>query len=138
MIEHLFGETSADRRGFPTHGASNDKNLHTARVQQFGGNVHSVGDDLQSLHLLHLPGDFERRGARIQDDGFAIVDQRNCHGADAPLLVGVRLQAFLHWRFAQNLIREDCPAMRAQHQPALMQFIQVVTDGDCRGVKPFG
>jgi hypothetical protein len=63
---------------------------------------------------------------------------RGCHGADAPLLVGVRLQTFVDRRFVQDLIREYRPAMRTQHQTALMQFIQIVADCDCRRAKPPG
>ena len=55
--------------------------------------------------------------------------------ADAPLLFSVRLQTLIDRRLPQDLFREHGSAVGTQHQPALMQFVQVVADGDCRTLK---
>ena len=65
-------------------------------VEQLGGNVYPVGDDLQPLFVLDLAGNLKRRCSRIEDDGLTVVDQRGRHGADAAFLLGMRLQPLVH------------------------------------------
>jgi hypothetical protein len=50
----------------------------------------------------------------------------------------MRLQPFLYRRFPQNGVGQHSSAVRAQDQAALVERIQIVSDGDGRGVEVGG
>ena len=116
-------------------GAADDEQLHAGCVKQLRGDVHSVGDDLQPLPVLDLPGDLKRSRSGIKNDRLAVVDQRSGHGADAPLLRRVRLETLVHRRFAMDRVGKDRSAVGAQHQSSLMQLIQIAANGNGGGAE---
>jgi len=85
-----------------------------------------------------LTGNLQRGGAGVKNDGFAVVDERGGHGANAPFFLRMRLQPFVYRRFAQDGIRQHGAAMRTVYQAALVEGVQIVANRDRGGIEMSG
>jgi len=93
--------------------------------------VQGVGDYRQvlQLHGLQMPGDLQRGGPIVQDDGLALADQPCRRLADPGLLGLMHARFEADWIVLGWLLGAQCAAVGADHAAGSGECIQIGSRG---------
>ncbi len=122
--------------GAAAQDAADDDGRHVGRKAQFERGVQPCRHHRQILHIAQQPRHLVGRGAAVQEDGAAGLDQFDAAVGDAPFFIQVELLARGKAQFQLPAAGNDRAAAHARQIALLFQLLQVLARGHFGDTQP--